>query len=274
MKIAKFKNRYYVVEENSMVLLNDFSLDYLMDKNKLKEIKDYFEDNKKKSIILPDKLDPPVNPRKLMCIGRNYAEHAKETGHTPPKEPVFFLKAPSAIIGHGHDIIYPEIVTKLDYEVELAVIIGKDGKYISKEDAWSYVAGYTIMNDVSARDHQFRYDQQWFVGKSFDTFAPMGPWIVDKYEIVDPNNLDLKTWVNGEIRQNSNTSNMIFKIDFLISFISNVLTLEKGDVISTGTPSGVAMGMDEQKFLKPGDTIEMEIENIGKLINKVKKFNY
>ncbi len=271
MKIAKFKNRYYAVGENSMVLLDDFSLDYLMDKNKVKEIKDYFEDNKKRSINLPDKLDPPVNPRKLMCLGRNYAEHAKETGHTPPKEPVFFSKAPSATIGHGHDIIYPDIVTQLDYEVELAVIIGKEGKHISMENAWDYVAGYTIMNDVSARDHQFRYDQQWFVGKSFDTFAPIGPWIVDKYEIIDPNNLDLKTWVNGEIRQKSNTSYMIFKIDFLISFISNVLTLEKGDVISTGTPSGVAMGMNEQKFLKPGDVIEMEIENIGKLINTVKK---
>lgn len=270
MKIAKFENKYYAVKNSKMVPIENFSIDYFMDRKKIKEIEDYFDDNEKKSIKIPEKLDPPVNPRKLMCLGRNYAEHARETGHAPPKEPVFFSKATSAIIGHGHDIIYPKIVTQLDYEVELAVVIGKNGKNISKEDAWDYIAGYTIMNDVSARDHQFRYDQQWFVGKSFDTFAPMGPWIVDKYEIGDPNSLYLKTKVNGEIRQDSNTSYMIFRIDFLINFISNVLTLEKGDVISTGTPGGVAMGMKDDKFLKPGNIIDMEIEKIGKLTNRVK----
>ncbi len=271
MRIAKFENEYYAVRENRMVKLKSFSVNDLMEREKIKEIEIFFNDNIDLSVPVPEKLDPPVLPKTLMGIGRNYAEHAKETGHNAPKEPVFFSKAVTSIIGHGHDIKYPKIVTQLDYEVELAVIIGKRGKYIPKEDAMEYIAGYTIMNDVSARDHQFRYENQWFVGKSFDTFAPLGPWIVDKYEINDPQNLKLKTMVNNEIRQNSNTMNMIFKIDFLINFISNVLTLEPGDIISTGTPSGVAMGMKEPKFLQIGDVIEMEIEKIGILKNRVIK---
>ncbi|MGC8663783.1 MAG: fumarylacetoacetate hydrolase family protein [Thermoplasmata archaeon] len=271
MKIAKYENEYYAVRGKSMVGLKSFSIENLLDTKKIERIEDYFDEHLDNARGIPERLDPPLKPGILACLGRNYAEHAKETGHNVPKEPVFFSKAVSSITGHGHDIIYPKIVTQLDYEVELAVIIGKRGKYISKEDAWDYIAGYTIMNDVSARDHQFRYENQWFVGKSFDTFAPIGPWIIDRFELGDPHNLNLKTQVNGEIRQNSNTSNMIFKIDFLINFISNVLTLEPGDVILTGTPSGVALGTKDQRFLKVGDRIEMEIEKIGKLENSVIK---
>lgn len=269
MKIASFNNGYYAVVNSKMFPIRHFSIENLMNRDWILNLEKELNENSEEFINVPEMLDPPIIPRKLMAVGRNYAEHALEAGHNLPKEPVFFFKAQSSIIGHNHPIIYPKIVTQLDYEVELAVIIGKRGKYISKEEALEYVAGYTIMNDVSARDHQYRYDQQWFVGKSFDTFAPLGPWIVDKFEIKNPQNINLKTMVNGEIRQNSNTSKMIFKIDYLINFISNVLTLEPGDIISTGTPSGVALGMKDPKYLKIGDVIEMEIENIGTLKNHI-----
>ncbi len=218
------------------------------------------------------KLHAPVsNPRKIVCLGLNYSDHAKEAGKPEPKEPILFSKPPSAIADPEQPIIYPEISKKVDYEVELAFIIGKKGKDIPIEEAFDHIAGYTVFNDVSARDIQFG-DGQWFRGKSFDTFAPMGPYLVTKEHIPDPNSLRLGTKVNGEPRQNGTTANMIFKVPHLVAFISQVMTLEPGDIIATGTPAGVGIfAKPEPKLLKPGDIVEVWIENVGALRNPVQK---
>jgi 2-keto-4-pentenoate hydratase/2-oxohepta-3-ene-1,7-dioic acid hydratase in catechol pathway len=216
------------------------------------------------------KLEAPIqNPRKIICLGRNYAEHAKEGGAEAPGRPMLFCKAPTAIIGPGDPVIYPKITSQLDYEIELAVVIGKKGKEIPEETAYDYVAGYMILNDVSARDLQ-QGDRQWFRGKSLDTFAPTGPWIVLKDEIPDPGDLKMQMKVNGELRQDSSTKHMIFKVPQIIAFISEGITLEPGDIISTGTPSGVGVYMKpEPKLLKVGDRMEAWIEKIGVLKNTV-----
>ncbi|MBS7287761.1 MAG: fumarylacetoacetate hydrolase family protein [Candidatus Freyarchaeota archaeon] len=216
------------------------------------------------------KLMAPVpRPGKIICLGLNYSDHAEEAGMSPPEEPVLFSKPATAVVGHDDPVIYPKVSSQLDYEVELAVVVGKRGKDIPEEDAYDYVAGYTVFNDISARDIQFR-GIQWFRGKSFDTFAPMGPCLTLKDEIPDPHNLKIQMRVNGELRQNSSTRNMIFKIPYLISFISAGMTLEPGDVIATGTPSGVGIYSKPQpKLLKPGDVMEASIEKIGTLRNRV-----
>ncbi|MEM1658476.1 MAG: fumarylacetoacetate hydrolase family protein [Candidatus Jordarchaeales archaeon] len=219
--------------------------------------------------ILGVKLLAPVpRPGKIICLGLNYSDHAEEAGLEPPKEPILFSKPATAVVGHEDPVIYPKVSSQVDYEVELAVIIGKKGKDISEEDAYDYIAGYTVFNDVSARDIQFR-GVQWFRGKSFDTFAPMGPCLALKDEIPDPHNLRIQMKVNGETRQDSSTGNMIFKIPFLVSFISADMTLEPGDVIATGTPAGVGVYSKPPKLLKPGDVMEATIEKIGTLRNKV-----
>jgi 2-keto-4-pentenoate hydratase/2-oxohepta-3-ene-1,7-dioic acid hydratase in catechol pathway len=217
-------------------------------------------------------LKAPVrNPPKIVCLGLNYKDHAEESGSPIPKEPIIFMKPRTAIIGPEESIIKPSFVQHLDYEIELAIIIGKKGKNIPISKAKNHIFGYTIFNDVSARDIQFK-DGQWTRGKSFDTFAPMGPCITTTEQINDPNNLRMITKVNGEIRQNSSTKLMIFNVYEIVHHISRVMTLEPCDVIATGTPSGVAAFMKpEPKFLKHGDVIEMEIENIGTLRNMVIK---
>jgi 2-keto-4-pentenoate hydratase/2-oxohepta-3-ene-1,7-dioic acid hydratase in catechol pathway len=212
---------------------------------------------------------PVPNPRKIVCLGLNYSDHAKEAGKPQPKEPILFSKPVTAIADPEQRIVYPKISKQLDYEVELALVIGRGGKDIPVHEAFDHVAGYTVFNDVSARDIQFG-DGQWFRGKSFDTFAPMGPCLVLKEQIPDPNNLRLGTRVNGETRQNGTTANMIFKVPYLVAFISQVLTLEPGDIIATGTPAGVGIfAKPEPRLLKPGDTVEAWIENIGVLKNMV-----
>jgi 2-keto-4-pentenoate hydratase/2-oxohepta-3-ene-1,7-dioic acid hydratase in catechol pathway len=218
------------------------------------------------------KLHAPVsNPRKMVCLGLNYSDHAKEAGKPEPKEPILFSKPPTAIADPEQAILYPGISKKVDYEVELALVIGRKGKDIAIEDAFDFIAGYTVFNDVSARDIQFG-DGQWFRGKSFDTFAPMGPYLVTKEHVPDPNNLRLGTEVNGEPRQNGTTANMIFRVPYVIAFISQVMTLEPGDIIATGTPAGVGIfAKPEPKLLKPGDIVEAWIENIGALRNPVRK---
>ncbi len=212
----------------------------------------------------------PVDDRpKIICVGLNYRDHAEEQGVKPPSEPVIFMKPYTALIGPGQPIIYPEITEKLDYEAELAVIIGKKCRKVGSEEALQYVLGYTCFNDVSARDIQFR-DGQWVRGKSFDTFAPIGPWIVTADEVGDPHNLRIMARVNGEVRQDSNTRNLIFPVNVLVSFISMVMTLEPGDIIATGTPAGVGIFYKpEPKLLKIGDLVEVEIEKIGVLANSV-----
>lgn len=213
---------------------------------------------------------PITNPSKVVAIGLNYLDHARESGMEPPKQPIFFTKYATAIVGPGSAVELPakEVSDEVDYEVELAVVIGKAARHVSEDEAMEYVFGYTILNDVSARDLQFE-DGQWVKGKSLDTFAPMGPWVVTKDEIPDPHNLRIVLALNGEVVQDSNTSNLIFNVPQLIAYLSRLFTLRPGDVIATGTPPGVGMARDPQRFLKPGDTMVCEIQSIGSLENPV-----
>ncbi len=211
------------------------------------------------------RLGPPlVRPSKIVCVGLNYAKHAAESGMDIPKEPVLFFKATSAIVGPNDDVIIPKGSQKTDWEVELAVVIGKKASYVSEEDAMDHVAGYVLHNDYSEREFQLERSGQWVKGKSCDTFAPLGPFIATKDEIKDPHNLDLWLKLNGETMQNSNTSDFVFDIPKQISYISQFMTLLPGDIISTGTPFGVGLGLNPQKYLKAGDVVELGIEGLGK----------
>jgi len=214
-------------------------------------------------------LPPILVPPKIVCLGLNYRDHAEEA-HVPiPERPLLFSKPSTTIAGPEDPVIYPSISTQVDYEVELAVVMGRRGKNVPESHASDCIAGYTVFNDVSARDIQFA-DKQWFRGKSFDTFAPTGPCLVLSDQISDPHNLRMELRVNGEARQRSTTANMIFKIPQLIAFISSVMTLQPGDIIATGTPAGVGFyAKPEKRLLKPGDLMEAEIESIGVLRNKV-----
>jgi 2-keto-4-pentenoate hydratase/2-oxohepta-3-ene-1,7-dioic acid hydratase in catechol pathway len=213
-------------------------------------------------------LHPIGKPGKITCVGLNYADHAREQGIEPPKLPIFFLKSANTISGPGDPIVMPVNSTDVDYEAEFAVVIGKGGKRIAEEDAYSHIAGYMVMNDVTARDMQ-QGDKQWFRGKSCDTFAPAGPWIVTKDEVPDPHQLAVKLMLNREVMQDSNTSNLIFKVPFLVSYLSQSLTWEVGDIISTGTPPGVGVFRKPPVFLKPGDTVSATVERLGTLTNPV-----
>jgi 5-oxopent-3-ene-1,2,5-tricarboxylate decarboxylase / 2-hydroxyhepta-2,4-diene-1,7-dioate isomerase len=212
---------------------------------------------------------PLYRPGKIICLGLNYVEHARETSKNVPKEPIYFLKASSAVIAHEQAIMAPESVGRVDPEAELAVIIGKRASFVKEEEAEGYIAGYAILNDVTARDMQ-RIDMEnrhpWFRSKSLDTFCPIGPWIVTADEIGVSEPLQVRCIVNGEIRQNSSTAYLVFKIPTLISRISTIMTLEPGDIISTGTPEGIAP-------IYPGDVVEAEVEKIGTLRNRVEKKN-
>ena len=214
-------------------------------------------------------LSPIPRPAKhVFCMGRNYAEHAKERGAEVPTVPVFFTKPPTAVVGHEADVIAWPVTANLDYEVELAVIIGKGGRDIPKAKAYEHVFGYTVMNDVTARDLQRKHGQ-WFKGKSLDTFAPLGPWIVHKSVLPTPHALKIALRVNGETRQEASTGDMVFRIDDLIEVLSAGMTLEPGDILATGTPSGVAAGGDPPRWLRPGDVVEAEVEGIGILRNRI-----
>lgn len=219
-------------------------------------------------------LAPIPRPRKnIFCVGKNYVEHAIEMGSKEdiPEHIMVFTKAPTTVIGHLDDVLeHKEVTEQLDYEGELAVVIGKRGKEIEKENALDYIFGYTILNDITARDLQKKH-KQFFIGKSLDTSAPMGPWIVTSDSITNPNSLNITTTVNGEVRQQSNTTHFIFPIEEVISVLSKGMTLEPGDIIATGTPAGVGKGFNPPRFLKAGDTMEISVEGIGTLINKVAK---
>ncbi|MEH7414469.1 fumarylacetoacetate hydrolase family protein [Neobacillus drentensis] len=210
-----------------------------------------------------------TEPNKIICVGLNYRKHADETNAPYPEVPILFNKFNNTLTGHNCNIAIPKVTNKLDYEVELGVVIGKRAKYISQEDALDYVFGYCTVNDLSARDLQLR-TPQWLLGKSCDDFSPVGPYLVSADEIDDPQNLNLTTIVNGEIRQNSNTSDMIFTVAEIISYISQHMTLEPGDLILTGTPEGVVLGYpeDKQNYLKPEDIVMVEIEKLGALTNR------
>ena len=214
-------------------------------------------------------LTPIPNPNKIICLAFNYKDHAKEQKLEPPEEPAIVNKPRTALNGTNSEIICPNFVKELDYEIELALIIGKKCKNITEQDAMNYVFGYMILNDVSARDIQ-EMDKQFTRAKSFDTFAPCGPWITTKDEINDPQNLKLLTKVNGITRQDSTTANMFIKIPSIISILSRSMTLEPGDIISTGTAAGVALNNPHIPYLKDGDTIDMEIEKLGSIQNTVR----
>ena len=224
-------------------------------------------------IVEDIRLGPPiVRPSKIVCVGLNYAKHAKESGMEVPSEPVLFFKASSAIIGPYDDVILPKNSQKSDWEVELAVVIGKRASYVSEGEAMKHVAGYVLHNDISEREYQLERLGQWVKGKSCDTFAPLGPFMATTDEIQDPHNLRLWLKLNGKTMQESNTSDLIFSIPKLVSYISGFMTLLPGDLISTGTPFGVGLGLDPQKYLKDGDIMELGIDGLGVSKQPVKAF--
>jgi acylpyruvate hydrolase len=213
---------------------------------------------------------PIADPGKFICIGLNYRDHAEEAGMAIPKEPPIFAKFSNAIVDPGDPILRPRGSSQLDWEVELGVVIGRTARFVPREQALDYVAGYTIVNDASARDFQM-ITTQWMAGKIFETAAPVGPYIADREEIADPHVLDLKTFVNGKQMQHGNTKTLIFDVRYLISYLSNLMTLSPGDLIATGTPPGVGLGMKPPVWLQPGDVCRMEITGLGVLENPVKE---
>ena len=234
----------------------------------------YENDSEKKDLTISSLADvevlaPISQPEKIICVGLNYLDHCRETNMEPPPSPVIFSKYANTIIGDKDAILLPINSQQVDYEAELAIVIGKEAKCVSEAEAEDYVFGYTIMNDVSARDLQFA-DGQWSRGKSADTFAPIGPVIVTKDEVGDPHQLDISLTLNDEMMQQSNTSNLIFKIPTIVSYLSQSMTLKPGDLIATGTPPGVGMGRNPQVWLKEGDILSISIEKIGTLTNHVK----
>ena len=213
-------------------------------------------------------LAPVPRPGKYFGVSLNYADHIEETGKERPEFPTFFNKQTTCVIGPGTAIHRPRVSEKLDYEGELGIVIGKRCRHVTKEQAKSVIAGYTVCNDVSVRDWQIR-SHTWTLGKSFDTHGPVGPWIVTPDEIGDPHNLNIKTWINSEQRQSHNTSQMIFNCYYLVEYLSTVMTLEPGDIIATGTGSGVGVKMKPRGYMRPGDVVRIEIEKIGVLENPV-----
>jgi len=216
-------------------------------------------------------LTPIQSPRKIVCIGLNYRDHAIEGGKAIPTEPVLFSKFPTALVGPGDDIVLPRVAHKVDYEAELVIVIGKIAKHVPNDErAFDFVGGYTCGHDVSARDWQFRGEEkQWTIGKTFDTFAPVGPWIVTPDENFDPHNARIQLRLNGETMQNSSTIEFIFGVPAMLSFLTQVFTLEPGDLIFTGTPPGVGISRKPPVLLKAGDVTEVEIDGIGVLKNQV-----
>ena len=225
-------------------------------------------------VPIDTRLGPPVcRPSKIVCIGLNFRDHAHETGAKIPTEPVIFFKSTTALVGPNDDLVIPKNGTKVDWEVELAIVIGKRALYVPKEKALEYVAGYVLHNDYSERAFQIERGGQWVKGKSADTFAPLGPFVATPDEIADVGNLKMWLKVNGEVRQNSSTANMIFDVPTLVSYVSEFMTLLPGDVISTGTPAGVGLGMKPPQFLKAGDVVELGIEGLGESRQHVVAFS-
>ena len=264
-------------KEKPGVLLNDgnridvsgvFS-DYneaFFEKGGLEALRSWLQTNAKAAprVSSSVRLGPAVaRPSKIVCIGLNFRDHAAETKAEPPKEPVLFFKATTSLVGPNDSLVIPRNATKVDWEVELAVVIGKRTLYVSKDQALNYVAGYVLHNDYSERSFQLERGGQWVKGKSADTFAPLGPFLATRDEIADAGNLRMWLKVNGEMRQNSSTANMIFDVATLVAYVSEFMTLLPGDVISTGTPAGVGLGMKPPTYLKAGDTVELGIEGLG-----------
>ena len=245
--------------------VEDYNEDFFMNDGILK-LRNWLKENQDKCPVIDNniRIGPPLSrPSKIVCVGLNYAQHAAESGMDIPNEPVLFFKASSAIVGPYDPVIIPKNSSKTDWEVELAIVIGKKASYVSEEDALDYVAGYMLHNDVSEREFQLERSGQWVKGKSCDSFAPIGPFIATCDEIEDPNNLKLWLKLNGETMQNSSTSDFIFNVEHVVSYISQFMSLLPGDIISTGTPFGVGLGLNPPKYLKEGDVMELGIENLG-----------
>ncbi|OQD42688.1 ureidoglycolate lyase [Croceivirga radicis] len=258
-----------LTEDNIRLDVSGFVSDYdeaFFENDGLSSLAQYVAQNETALPVInnQERLGPPIKrPSKIVCVGLNYAKHAAESGMALPKEPVLFFKATSAICGPNDPVIIPRNSEKTDWEVELAVVIGKKASYVSKENALDYVAGYTLHNDYSERAFQLEKEGQWVKGKSCDTFAPIGPFLATKEEVPNPHNLNLWLKVNGELLQDSNTEDLIFDIPHLVSYISEYMTLLPGDIISTGTPFGVGLGFDPPRYLKPGDVVELGIDKLG-----------
>ena len=274
MKLIRFgpvgheKPGLYINEE-TILDLSGFGEDYneeFFNNDGLNRLQNWVEQNNKslKTINPEIRLGPPVcRPSKIICIGLNFSDHAKESGVEPPTEPVIFFKSTTSICGPYDDFVIPKNATKTDWEVELALVIGKKAKYVPEKGVSDYIAGYLLHNDYSEREYQLEREGQWVKGKSCDTFAPLGPYLVTKDEIKDINNLNMWLKVNGNYMQQGNTRNFIFQIPFIVSYITHFMTLLPGDIISTGTPPGVGLGMNPPRFLKPGDVVELGIDGLG-----------
>lgn len=236
--------------------------------NGVKRLETWLEENQQSAPVVDasERLGPPVaHPSKLICIGLNYSDHAAESNMQLPAEPILFFKSTTAVSGPNDNVVIPRNSTKTDWEVELAVVIGRKASYIDEQDAMDYVAGYMLHNDYSERAFQLERSGQWVKGKSCDTFAPLGPWLVTPDEIADVNDLRLWLSVNGKLMQNGNTKNLIFKIPHIIAYISEFMTLLPGDIITTGTPAGVGLGQKpEAVYLKAGDVVELGIDGLGR----------
>ena len=273
MKLIRFgainKEKPGVILDDKYYDASAFGEDYneaFFESDGLTRLQKFIDENAGKLSQLPEgtRIGSPVaRPSKIICIGLNYADHAKETGANPPSEPVVFMKATSALMGPFDDVIIPKNSKKTDWEVELAVVIGKKASYVEESAAMDYVAGYCLHNDLSEREFQLERNGTWDKGKGCDTFAPLGPFVATKDEISDVDNLRLWLSVNGKKYQDGTTANLIFKIPFLISYVSQFMTLLPGDVISTGTPAGVGLGMNPQVYLQPGDVVELGIDGLG-----------
>ncbi len=259
-----------VVDSSSSINIPDNMLDFLSaGEDAIEAMQNLIESGYNRIPLTDIKLLAPVpRPGKFLGIGLNYADHIEETKREKPEYPLFFTKQSTCVIADGDAIHRPLVSEKLDYEGELAFVIGKRCKHVSLENAHQVIAGYTIVNDVSVRDWQIR-SPTWTLGKSFDTHGPMGPWIVTSDELKDPHNLTIKTWIDDELRQDSNTKHMLFNCFEMVEYLSKAMTLEPGDVISTGTPSGVGVKMKPRGYMKPGQTVKIEIEGIGVLTNPV-----
>jgi 2-keto-4-pentenoate hydratase/2-oxohepta-3-ene-1,7-dioic acid hydratase in catechol pathway len=255
--------------ENRRLDVSAFGEDWneaFLEKDGLTRLEVWLRENESRcpSVSDDERLGPCVGrPSKIICIGLNYAGHVKETGAETPTEPVIFFKATSSLCGPDDDLLIPRGSVKTDWEVELAIVIGKRANYVSEQSAMEHVAGYALHNDYSEREWQLEHGGQWVKGKSFDTYAPLGPFLATTSEIPDPHDLGMWLSVNGERLQESNTSDMIFKVPKLVSYLSQCMSLLPGDVISTGTPFGVGLGFDPPRYLSPGDVVELGIDGLG-----------
>lgn len=266
------------IDDSTYIDVSAFINDYnesFFENNDLEKLKKWLSINIDSCPKISNKtrLGPPlVRPSKIICVGLNYSKHANESGMAVPKEPVLFFKSTTSIIGPYDDVIIPKNSDKTDWEVELALVIGKKASYIDPGQVKDHIFGYVLHNDISERSFQLEREGQWVKGKSCDTFAPLGPYLVTKDEIKNANNLNLWLKLNGEIMQKSNTSDFIFKINEVVSYISQFMTLLPGDIISTGTPSGVGLGFDPPKFLKNNDIMELSVKGLGVSKQKVKSY--